>query len=532
MATGSRVRLVAAAAVLLFVTAALQWQSGAYASDLSSDSDEPAHVVSGLMVHDYAANLFKKAPRLLPLPPRAFAEAYYIHYPKVAIGHWPPLFYLIQASWMFVFGRTKSALLVLMMAVMAATAIIIWRQVRHETNSEVAAACAAVIFLILPVSQQALFGVMPDPLLALLTCAAILCVGDTLRKGSRAWAAFWVLASAAILLHARGAYLSLLPWLAVALAGRIERFRDWGLWLGGVLCLSLGIPWFLFVHQAAGPALASILTQAVAFPAHGFHELGFIPLAMTLVGVTTVPYRNQPYWAAVTAAVAAIWIFFSLAIVPWTSRYFLAVLPACILLMSGAWKWLATRISPVGGSSTRLAVGTIAILTAVPCALQGLPLLHKSDRAYEAVAERLMRGPDANSTVYLIAGDDRSEGAFVAATAFADDPGRHIVLRSSKVLAKSDWSGSYYLPLFSSSQQIATFLADSHISVIILQDGPLFRPDLTMLRAALRDTPAWVALPPSPHALLYRRDFPLPRGPLTIRLDMRESLKKFIEWTQ
>ena len=38
------------------------------------------------MVHDYLE-------RGLPGDPRAFAEQYYIHYPKVGIGQWPPVYY-------------------------------------------------------------------------------------------------------------------------------------------------------------------------------------------------------------------------------------------------------------------------------------------------------------------------------------------------------------------------------------------------------------------------------------------------------
>ena len=366
-----------------------------------------------------------------------------------------------------------------------------------------------------------------------LSCAAIVCLDNIFQKGTRAWASFWILALAAILLHARGAYLFILPWLAVALARKTECFRDRGLWLGGALCFSLSIPWLLFVQQASRPTVASILTKAVTFPGHGFSELGFIPFhAMTLAGASVVPCRKQPYWAVVTAAVMATWVFFSFVIVPWSSRYFLSLLPACILLMGGAWEWLAARISSFAGSSPCLAVGVVAIFTAVPCVLRGLPLQHKADGDYETVVRRVMQGPDAKSTVYLIAGDARSEGAFVAAAALADDPGRHIVLRSSKILSKSDWSATYYWPLFSSPGQIGTFLEESPISLIILQDGPLTRPDLVMLDTALRESPSWIALPPSRQALLYRRAIPLPSGPITIRLDMLDSLKKYVEWTQ
>ena len=52
--------------------------------------------MTGLMVRDYIAAGF-------PDSPFRFAENYYLHYPKVAIGHWPPVFYSIQAAWMLIF---------------------------------------------------------------------------------------------------------------------------------------------------------------------------------------------------------------------------------------------------------------------------------------------------------------------------------------------------------------------------------------------------------------------------------------------
>ncbi len=532
MVTGSRGRLLAAVAILLALASVLQWHSGAYTADLSSDEDEPAHVVSGLMVHDYAISLFARSSVPWPRTPRAFAEAYYVHYPKVAIGHWPPLFYVIEAVWMFLFGRSKAALLLLSLAVMTTTAVIIWRQVNRDTQSEIAAICAAVIFLVLPVSQQALYGVLPDAFLALLTCAAAVSVAHILRRKNRAWSGFWMLAASAVLIHARGSSLLLLPWLAVVLAGRTECFRDRGLWVSGALCVAVGIPWLLFVHQAASPSFGSVVKNAAAFPGQVVQELGYFPSVLALLGALTVLRRTHVGRAAAVAAVLAGWVFFSFAIVPWNGRYFLALLPPCILLIGGGWQWLAARVSSLTSSSPRFAATALAVFTAAVCVFHGIPLRQKADNNYEAVVRRAMQGIDSNGIVYLIAGNPRSEGAFVAAADLADSPGRHIVLRSTKVLAKTDWSQSYYWPLFGSSGQIADYLEKSPISLVVLQNGTLYRPDLTMLKAALRDSPCWVELPPASHALLYRRTCPLPRGPITIRLDMGESLKKYVEWTQ
>src|SRR5271165_727018 len=92
---------------LLALTIALQMKSGTYASEFGHEPDEPAHVVSALMVHDYLAARF-------PGSPLRYAETYYIHYPKVAIGIWPPLFHTMAALWMLIFPATHGSLLVFM----------------------------------------------------------------------------------------------------------------------------------------------------------------------------------------------------------------------------------------------------------------------------------------------------------------------------------------------------------------------------------------------------------------------------------
>src|SRR6266568_1036104 len=71
---------------LLVVT--LQYRNGAYEKGFGAYPDEPAHYVTGLMVYKYVTTAFGTDPM-------AFGERFYAHYPAVAFGHWPPLFYLI-----------------------------------------------------------------------------------------------------------------------------------------------------------------------------------------------------------------------------------------------------------------------------------------------------------------------------------------------------------------------------------------------------------------------------------------------------
>src|ERR1017187_3108288 len=101
--SNSRHRIAIGAIIILMVVVFLA--TGCLQSDFTGNPDEPSHVVSSLMIRDYVVDAF-------PGNPLAYAENYYMHYPKVAIVHWPPLFYCGEAAFMLVFGRNRIALLV------------------------------------------------------------------------------------------------------------------------------------------------------------------------------------------------------------------------------------------------------------------------------------------------------------------------------------------------------------------------------------------------------------------------------------
>ena len=73
------------------LVAAGNWLRGAHESGLGPFDDEPSHVVTGLLVADFVV-----ADDLSD--PMAFAKTYYLHYPKVALDQWPPVFYCLIAA--------------------------------------------------------------------------------------------------------------------------------------------------------------------------------------------------------------------------------------------------------------------------------------------------------------------------------------------------------------------------------------------------------------------------------------------------
>jgi len=112
-------------AILFAWTVLLQWGAGAYRSEFSGYPDEPAHYVSGLMVRDYLM-------AGLPRNPLAFAENYYLHYPKVAIGMWGPLLHLSEGVWMCLFTSSRTSILLMMALITAALAFTLSRVLRAE----------------------------------------------------------------------------------------------------------------------------------------------------------------------------------------------------------------------------------------------------------------------------------------------------------------------------------------------------------------------------------------------------------------
>ena len=123
-----------------FFCLALPWAAGAYRSGFGANADEPAHYVTGLMVRDYIAQFF-------PGPPMAFAQSYYLHYPVVALGHWPPMFYILQAFWTLAAPVSYASLLLLMAALTLCTAATLHQLMREG------GLFAGVLFAALPITR-------------------------------------------------------------------------------------------------------------------------------------------------------------------------------------------------------------------------------------------------------------------------------------------------------------------------------------------------------------------------------------------
>jgi len=110
--------------------------------------------VSGVCVLDYFRTAFGSNPI-------TFAESYYVHYPKLALGHWPPMFYIIQAAWYATFGVTTFSAILLMGVITTAAAVALaFRFMR--LGGIPAALLGTGVFLSLPLTGMSTRLVMAD----------------------------------------------------------------------------------------------------------------------------------------------------------------------------------------------------------------------------------------------------------------------------------------------------------------------------------------------------------------------------------
>ena len=163
----SKAETVVAFAVLLGLVVTLQVAGGAYASGFGGYPDEPAHVVTSLMVRDFIAGLDFRHPL-------QFAQQYYFHYPKVAIGVWPPVFYGVLGIWFLIVGVSRTTAIIFIAVIAATTASLIYLTGRRLIGRW-AGLLAAVLFVASPLVQDSSARVMTEHLSTLAMLVSTLC---------------------------------------------------------------------------------------------------------------------------------------------------------------------------------------------------------------------------------------------------------------------------------------------------------------------------------------------------------------------
>lgn len=536
-------RLLLSLVGLFAFVVGLQWAGGAYRADFTGHDDEAAHFVTGLMVRDYIA-------AGLPAAPRPFAENYYFHYPKVAIGHWPPFFYLVQGIWMLVLPPSRFTIMLLMTSITAVLAWLLYFELRREVHELIALACAAIL-VAFPLVQAYTGAVMAEMLVALLVLLASLRFARYLESG-RARDAVWfgLLASLAILTKPVGVVLAAVPPVGVLLSRRFELLKRLSFWAPAAIVMGLCAPWYFVVDRAFHQSWTQwggigVFEDPWRLEARQWHsQVGKVLFCVAGLGFLTILFsglrtrRIGPRWSVAAGVLAGFFAFRTWVGASHEVRTLLVAMPAFMMFaakgMATAGQWF-TRLRITPG----LAAACVVVLVAVSFVAERFRLVRRSPQGFAEAAAAVTSRQELRHSVILVSSLLGGEGAFIAEVALREPrPGR-IVLRATKVLASSGWSGEDYQLRFHSAKEVAAFLESVPVGVMIWDRAPgsdaMKHHDLLM-EVLKGDPDRWQLLgsypsrgPGPPRLDVYRHVGHEGRPRSVIRLDLRPRLGKILE---
>jgi hypothetical protein len=510
---------------------ALQLAGGCYRADFDGYPDEAAHYITGLMVHDYllSGNLRH---------PMAYAENYYVHYPKVAMGHWPPVFYVLQAAWMLLFGPSRVSILLLMAGITAAVAAVMFVAGRPQFGPWWSAG-AATVFICVPMVQTYTGMVMAESLLALGGLLAAYSFAKYLETGATApalWFGAW--SAFTILVKGNGWSLVLLPPLALVLSGRASRILDWRLWAGAAVA-ALAVPWQLAtMHMAQQGWNGSWSGQyfRMAFPAFGkifVGNVGWGLIALALIGVAfeffrprTLNARLAPLPASLLSLVAAVWLFHSIVPAGVEDRKMILALPGLLLLVAAG----ASHLALLAGTKGAWAVAAAAIAS---FGFEAFTVPVKPSDHLDEVARAVRFVWPSTANRLLVAAGAASEGAFICDIAIHESRPGHFVLRATKMLASMNWNGLHerlrYPTVAATEDRIESWGVDG----LIIQAGTSSELAISLLERvtdAYSDRWSPVPLPAActGHVRLFRFTGQRRAQPSSIDIDLRRMLGRTI----
>jgi len=463
-------------------------RNSAYSSEFARHFDEPAHFVTALAVLDFIESGDWSDPL-------GFAEKFYLHYPKVAMGHWPPAFYLMQAIWMVVAGVSRVSSMILMALVMVVLLVLVVRSSRGELGAWLAVS-SGIALLLLPQVQFAVSVMMAELPLALFALAATLSFGVFLAKGNRGAAlSFSFFAALAIMTKPNGLALALVPPLALLFSWRWGALRNPWFWLPALIVGLVCAPWYWLTldMMANGPfsseiSVASVTHKAGAYSLSFFRLLG--PGLLVLCGVGFVDRvllsrGGQALWSALGALMigAVVYHWFVPADLP--QRHILFSLPPAICFAAAGAERLAGLLA---NGRARITVAIVLLLVGVV----GIRLADRRTvpvplaRGFGPVAESIVSEEAFGESVLMVVSDPIGEGAFVAEVAMREERPGHVVLRASKVLSRSNWNGSQFELIYATVDDLWSFVSDVPVGVILI-DRSVTEPFLTRDQLLVRE---------------------------------------------
>jgi len=469
---------LAVLAALLGIVIVLQVLSGAYRAEFGAYPDEPAHYVTSLMLRDYLVHFNLASPL-------QFATDYYRHYPKVAFGHWPPFFYLVQAVWMGLFSAARTSIRLEIACTTALVGFGVFREARRLFARPLAFGCA-LLTVCLPLVQTYSDEEMSETLLTLLCFWSVVYfaryIGSERQRDSFLFALFF---SLAVLTKGNGWLLAAVPPIALVLTRRLRLLLRASFWVPVGLIAALCLPWQLMTmrmaergweggsHPTFGYTVGALVEFLRLFP----HILGPVLLAFMGVGIgayVVAPYFQRsvrPEWASLFGLLLSVWVFHSVVPAGVEDRKLIIAVPAMVLFALGGVVWIADKLpANLHSYSWRyLAVGGAAGLSFLFTTFEVPRLDHYGFTEAAGFLSGLAR---STQPTILVSSNAGGEGMLISELAMVQPHPVETVLRATKSLANVDWNGAGYHCNYSSPAELLRFMRDENVGYVVVDSFP------------------------------------------------------------
>ena len=459
---------------ILFLTVqiGLMWIGGAFRNEFGGYPDEAGHFITGLMIRDFICSGKIDSPMM-------FAEQYYIHYPKVAFGHWPPLFHIIQAFWTLLFPATRVSLMILMALITTCLSFTIFMTTRKEFGNKLGIT-VGLTTMFLPLVMQYSSLLMAEVLVALLSFWAILFFGKYLETQKWKDALYFaILAVLTIMTKGNGLALALVPPFSLLFSQRLRPFTRIQFWIIPLVVVVLCGPfyWLTFDLVRNGwrestPSL-NFTVIAVAYYVQITKITGYTLIPIILIGFVAKIVKPalsggaEGKWAAIGALVIAVWIFHCVVPSGLEWRHLIPAIPSLMMFLAAGIYWLS-KYFLIGSISFNNKVGIIAISVMLIFLIETFKINHNKFIGYSKIAHSLLSNEKYKNSVFLISSDSIGEGVFITEIAMQESRLGHIILRGSKVLGKSLWDGSEYKLIYKTPEEMMKFLEQIPVGIVIV----------------------------------------------------------------
>jgi hypothetical protein len=469
-------RSVAAVLIFLALTVTLQVASGAYTSEFSAYPDEPSHYVTSLMLRDYVAHFHFESPV-------KFAKDYYHHYPKVAFGHWPPFFYMVQAFWMLLFSASRASVRLEIACTTALLAYAVFHEARRWFGWKLGI-CAGLLTICLPLVQTYTDEEMAESLLTLMCFGSVIFFARYVD--SERWRdslLFGIFFSLAVLTKGSGWLLAMVPPIVIVLTRKWSLLKRPSFWAPFVLVSVLCVPWQVMTMQLAErgwdggskPSLSYTINALTGFLKLFPQILGPVLLCLMLVGIAALVVnlflrgRALADRAAILGLLLAVWIFHSLVPAGVEDRKLVIAVPAMVLFVLGGAVWITDQI-PSESWLFRWRVIAIGGLTAIGFFAGAFYIPKVRHYGFIEAARFLVARPDLKAATILVSSESVGEGLLVSEIAMEQPRPPNVIIRGTKSLASMEWNAAHYQSFYSNPAEIVRYLESERVQLVVMDD--------------------------------------------------------------